>query len=361
MSVPSQACATCLIPAMRYRNLDAAVAWLCATFDFEKDHVVTADDGRIVFAQLMFGSNLIMLGPVSDSEIDRFMRQPDEIGGAETQSCYLVVESIEAHRERAIVAGAEVVVELKDFDHGGKGYSCRDPEGHIWNFGTYSPGGQVMQRPTAGSRRRVVLSSMALAFVGAAVAGALIPGNSMLGRFDAAKPAIEPNPPVNMARAAQPVSPSSTVGYAGLAAKYAAVTAGERLKQRRRMAVTHAALRRAQTEVNRLRQAEAESNHGRQQAETKLRTERRARLNSEEIAHGAERQLATERLAKEKAEHGLLEMREKLQQAQVVIPPIPKPAVGAKSRTTSSQAKASPRAASKGSEQAADTMPGFIP
>ena len=24
-------------------------------------------------------------------------------------------------------------------DYGGRGYSCRDPEGHLWNFGTFDP------------------------------------------------------------------------------------------------------------------------------------------------------------------------------------------------------------------------------
>ena len=28
---------------------------------------------------------------------------------------------------------------LKTEGYGGRGYSCRDPEGHIWNFGTYDP------------------------------------------------------------------------------------------------------------------------------------------------------------------------------------------------------------------------------
>ncbi len=36
-------------------------------------------------------------------------------------------------------AGAEVVVDIADQDHGGRMYSCRDPEGHLWNFGTYDP------------------------------------------------------------------------------------------------------------------------------------------------------------------------------------------------------------------------------
>jgi uncharacterized glyoxalase superfamily protein PhnB len=30
-------------------------------------------------------------------------------------------------------------MEIKDEDYGGRDYSCRDPEGHVWNFGSYDP------------------------------------------------------------------------------------------------------------------------------------------------------------------------------------------------------------------------------
>ena len=40
---------------------------------------------------------------------------------------------------RAQAAGAEIVIEIKDEDYGGRGFSCRDPEGHLWNVGTYDP------------------------------------------------------------------------------------------------------------------------------------------------------------------------------------------------------------------------------
>jgi len=40
---------------------------------------------------------------------------------------------------RAVAAGAEIVIEIKDEDYGGRDYSCRDPEGHVWNFGSYDP------------------------------------------------------------------------------------------------------------------------------------------------------------------------------------------------------------------------------
>ena len=51
----------------------------------------------------------------------------------------LIVADADAHHARAVAAGARVVYPLKDEDYGGRGYSCLDPEGHLWNFGTYDP------------------------------------------------------------------------------------------------------------------------------------------------------------------------------------------------------------------------------
>ena len=80
-----------------------------------------------------------MLGSVSDNEFGHLMKQPDEIGGAETMSAYLIVTDADAIYARAKSEGAEIVIEIKDEDYGGRGFTCRDLEGHIWNFGTYDP------------------------------------------------------------------------------------------------------------------------------------------------------------------------------------------------------------------------------
>jgi len=128
-----------LLPVMQYRDVAGAIAWLCRAFGFEQQQAVRGPDGSILYAVVTFANAMIMLGPVRRTELDRLMKQPDEIGGAETQSCYLIVEDADAHFERAMAAGATVVFDLKEYDHGGRGYSCRDPEGHIWSFGTYDP------------------------------------------------------------------------------------------------------------------------------------------------------------------------------------------------------------------------------
>jgi uncharacterized glyoxalase superfamily protein PhnB len=103
--------------------------------------VVPNEDGTIAHAQLSFGNGMIMLGSVRKIETGflLFMKQPDEIGGAETQSAYMVVSNADAIYERAKAAGAEIIIEIKDEDYGKRGFSCRDLEGHLWSFGTYDP------------------------------------------------------------------------------------------------------------------------------------------------------------------------------------------------------------------------------
>ncbi|MGQ0674115.1 MAG: VOC family protein [Hyphomicrobium sp.] len=131
--------ATSVVPLMRYRDCATAIDWLVRAFGFERHFVLGSEDGKVVFAQLTCGSGMIMVGPVGDSDLDDHLKQPDEVGGAATQSCYLAVDDIEEHYRRARACGAEIVLDLKGAAFGSQGYSCRDLEGHIWNFGSYDP------------------------------------------------------------------------------------------------------------------------------------------------------------------------------------------------------------------------------
>jgi uncharacterized glyoxalase superfamily protein PhnB len=127
-----------IIPTLRYRDAAAAIDWLCRAFGFERHLVVPGEGGTIAHAQLTFGNGMIMLGSARDDAFGRLQRTPAEVGGVGTESPYIIVADADAHHARAVAAGAEVVYPLKD-EHGGRGYSCRDPEGHLWNFGTYDP------------------------------------------------------------------------------------------------------------------------------------------------------------------------------------------------------------------------------
>ena len=132
-----------VIPCLRYRNAPAAIEWLCQAFGFERQLVVPSKDGIIAHAQLSFGNGMIMLGSVVESEFGRLMKQPDQIGGAETQTTYVIVSDADALYAQAKAAGAKIVIDIKDEDYGGRGFSCYDLEGHLWNFGTYDPWGVI--------------------------------------------------------------------------------------------------------------------------------------------------------------------------------------------------------------------------
>jgi uncharacterized glyoxalase superfamily protein PhnB len=140
MTASSNLPAPNLMPLMRYRELAEAMGWLEQAFGFEKQIAVSDSDGEVIYGQMTYRGSLMMMGAVRDTDLDKLMRQPDEVGGVETQSCYIVVDDADAHYARALGAGADVVLDIKSDGLGRRGYSCRDPQGHIWNFGTYNPG-----------------------------------------------------------------------------------------------------------------------------------------------------------------------------------------------------------------------------
>jgi uncharacterized glyoxalase superfamily protein PhnB len=133
-----------IVPGMRYRDAPAAIEWLCRAFGFEKKLVVPGKANTIAHSELTLGNGMVMIGSVSNDQVDGLLKHPDEIGGAETQTPYVIVADVETHYARAKTAGAKMVAELEKKGYGGIGYTCRDLEGHVWHFGSYNPweGGQ---------------------------------------------------------------------------------------------------------------------------------------------------------------------------------------------------------------------------
>jgi uncharacterized glyoxalase superfamily protein PhnB len=127
-----------VIPTMRYRDAAAAIEWLCRVFGFERHLVVPEPDGRIAHAQLRLGTGMIMLGSARDDAYGDLVAVPEK-GRPATAGAYVVVKDVDAHYARARAGGAEIVRDIKDEDYGGRDYTARDPEGHVWSFGSYDP------------------------------------------------------------------------------------------------------------------------------------------------------------------------------------------------------------------------------
>jgi uncharacterized glyoxalase superfamily protein PhnB len=119
--------------SIRYRDAMAAIDFLERAFGFERGDVHQGQDGAVHHAELRFAGEWIMLGSTSSGSDGRL-----DLPSGPTW-IYVVVDEPDAHYERAVAAGAEIVRDLKDEDYGSRGYTARDPEGNVWSFGTYRP------------------------------------------------------------------------------------------------------------------------------------------------------------------------------------------------------------------------------
>src|SRR5580704_13010002 len=127
-----------IYPCVRYDNAKAAIAWLKSALGFEEQEVCAGEGDTIAHAELKLAGNLVMLGSVKD---DPYGKSPQSLGGA-TGGIYIAFETpaqVDACYARAKAAGAEIVRELGDTDYGSHDFGVRDPEGHVWSFGTYRP------------------------------------------------------------------------------------------------------------------------------------------------------------------------------------------------------------------------------
>jgi len=139
MAIAATSSLSTIMPTLRYHDAAKAIDWLCKVFGFEKHVVHSGPDGSIGHAELKLGGGMIMLGSVKDDEYSRGFKTPDELGGTETRSTYIVVADADAVYARAQAAGGKVVRPIQNTDYGSREFTVKDPEGNSWSVGTYDP------------------------------------------------------------------------------------------------------------------------------------------------------------------------------------------------------------------------------
>jgi len=116
-----------IFPILRYNDARGAMRSLCATFGFVELFSVSESGQSVRHAQLKLGTNVIMLG---SARPDERITIPQVVGAA-MQALYVHVDDLDAHLERARLAGAEITSPLTDTDFGSREYNVRDLEGHL--------------------------------------------------------------------------------------------------------------------------------------------------------------------------------------------------------------------------------------
>ncbi len=109
-----------------YRDVRAAVDFLCEAFGFERHALHEGGDGELAHVELRYGDDVIM--PATERH-----------GAPGHAHLYVVVADADAHHDHAKAAGAKITTELRDTDYGSRDYAAEDPDGNRWSFGTYRP------------------------------------------------------------------------------------------------------------------------------------------------------------------------------------------------------------------------------
>ncbi len=122
-------------PALTYRDVPAAVAFLATAFGLRVDELDRDTAGAVRSASLAHGEGRVLIQP----------DLPDELHGSHLGQgwVYLAVSDPDAHWARARAAGAQVLGDPHDAMGGAmRGYSARDLEGNLWSIGSDRPGGR---------------------------------------------------------------------------------------------------------------------------------------------------------------------------------------------------------------------------
>jgi uncharacterized glyoxalase superfamily protein PhnB len=125
-----------IVPHLIYKDVGAAIDWLCGAFGF-KERLRAGGDGNVGHAQLSIGDGAIVLGPqrvgtgfAEPDSVEFRPPRPDEV----SQSISVRVEDVDRHFEHARQYGARILSPPTDYPYGERQYTAEDLDGHRWTF-----------------------------------------------------------------------------------------------------------------------------------------------------------------------------------------------------------------------------------
>jgi len=117
-----------IIPYLIYRDIGAALDFLCRAFGF-KEEMRTGTPSGGMHREASFQGQLVMMGQGAH---ERSLKTPRDANAA-TMGVFVYLDDVDKHYDVAKAAGAEIVHPPKDVEYG-RTYWAVDPEGHPWFF-----------------------------------------------------------------------------------------------------------------------------------------------------------------------------------------------------------------------------------
>ena len=120
-----------VFPYLHVRGAAHAIDFYKEVFGAKEILRLTQPDGRVGHAEIQLGPMMLML---ADEFPELGIQSPATYGGTGT-TFHLHVDNVDALAERAVRAGAVMVMEPTDMSHGERQCRLRDPFGHEWLLG----------------------------------------------------------------------------------------------------------------------------------------------------------------------------------------------------------------------------------
>nr|WP_090342728.1 VOC family protein [Mycolicibacterium malmesburyense]CRL73314.1 glyoxalase/bleomycin resistance protein/dioxygenase [Mycolicibacterium malmesburyense] len=122
-------------PMLTVSDGAAAIDFYVKAFDAEELGRVPGPDGKRLFhAALRINGALVMLNDDFPEMNDGKSVTPEVLGGSPV-TIHLTVTDVDAKFQKAIDAGATIVMPLDDMFWGDRYGELRDPFGHMWSMG----------------------------------------------------------------------------------------------------------------------------------------------------------------------------------------------------------------------------------
>ncbi|MGE2721117.1 VOC family protein [Mycolicibacterium celeriflavum] len=122
-------------PMLTVSDGAAAIDFYVKAFDAEELGRVPGPDGKRLFhAALRINGALVMLNDDFPEMNDGKSVTPEALGGSPV-TIHLTVTDVDAKFQKAVDAGATVVMPLDDMFWGDRYGELRDPFGHMWSMG----------------------------------------------------------------------------------------------------------------------------------------------------------------------------------------------------------------------------------
>lgn len=122
-----------ITPYLTVTNASDAIEFYQRAFGAQEMMRMDAPDGKVGHAEIRIGDSAIML---SDEAPGMGCLSPTTLKGA-SSALFLYVDDVDASFERAVDAGAKVLMPVSDMFWGDRYGQVADPFGHRWSLATH--------------------------------------------------------------------------------------------------------------------------------------------------------------------------------------------------------------------------------